>query len=120
MEVYSPRKPKTHPVFFAELLPILAAFHTWQSSIEGRDVIVFTDNEAARHAFIKGYSPLMLGAEVLACAWLQAASVSASPWFARVPTGSNPADGPSRMAPQPNWQKCLAKVPPKFGQWSPW
>ena len=99
-----------HPVFFAELLPILAAFHTWQSSIEGRDVIVFTDNEAARHAYIKGYSPLMMGAEVLACAWLQAASMGAPPGSRvcrRVATRrTGPRGWPHSQTGRSAWQKC--------------
>ena len=81
----------------AELFPLLVARLTWQQHLEGRRVIFFIDNESARLALVKAYSPVLASLNIV----LQCASFDAkheiSSWYARVPTLSNIADAPSRM-----------------------
>ena len=43
----------------AELFPIWVAKATWRSLLSGRQVLWFCDNEAARSAVIRSYSPLL-------------------------------------------------------------
>ena len=43
-----------HPVFLAELLPIAVAAATWAHKLQGRKVLLFLDNDAARLAMVKG------------------------------------------------------------------
>ena len=61
-----------------------------------RNVAIFIDNDSAREALIRGYSPALRSAELIAVVWSAFASAQASPWFDRVPGPSNLADGPSR------------------------
>ena len=55
------------------------------------------DDDAARHGLVTGYSPTMAPAALLGAAARKWIEVGAVPWFAGVPTASNPADGPSRL-----------------------
>ena len=43
----------------AEILPCLVARLTWANKLEGRAVLNYADNEAAKFALIKGGSPTM-------------------------------------------------------------
>ena len=81
----------------AELFPVLIARLTWQHRIAGKRVYYFIDNESARLALVKSYSPCLPSLKiVMEClAWDQ--DSFSSPWYARVPTHSNIADAPSRM-----------------------
>ena len=88
---------QTQVIGQAELLPMLVAKTIWRKSISNRKVIFFVDNESARLAMIKGYSPVLASLRIImACAQSDAQDRS-SPWYARVPTKSNVADEPSRM-----------------------
>ena len=81
----------------AELFPVLIARLTWQHRIAGKRVYYFIDNESARLALVKSYSPCLSSLKIVmnCLAWDQ--GHRSSHWYARVPTYSNIADGPSRM-----------------------
>ena len=100
-----------HPVFQTELLPVAMAAESWSPKLQDRDVLLFLDNEAARFALVKGYSPLLTAAKVIGEAWLSFARCGASVWFARVPTECNPADAPSRGKLCASWVRVRPKVP---------
>ena len=57
----------------------------------------FADQDAARRGLIKGYSPVARSASLIDATLQALAGVGTYPWFARVPTASNIADGPSRL-----------------------
>ena len=57
---------------------------------------MFIDNEAARAALVNGSSRNAQSARIVHETWKEAARSGSSPWFARVPSAANPADGPSR------------------------
>ena len=59
-----------HPVFLAELLPLAVAAATWSQELQGRRAIMFLDNEAARCAVIRGYSPGPAAAEIISGLWV--------------------------------------------------
>ena len=82
----------------AELYPLLVARHTWKHFLHGRRVIFFQDNEGARLTMVKSYSPVLASLQiVLECiSWDFQEGIT--PWYARVPTCANLADGPSRMS----------------------
>ena len=81
----------------AELFPLLISRLTWSKYLSGRRVIYFVDNESARLAMIKAYSPVGASLDLI-CKALQWDNAHDSyPWFARVPTASNISDSPSRM-----------------------
>ena len=103
----------------AEIFPVLVARLTWKSRIAGRRVYYFIDNESARLALVKSYSPCLPSLKILmSClAWDQ--EFQSSPWYARVPTYSNLADAPSRMTSSPELEAMMAvsvvpKVPTEF------
>ena len=83
-------------IFEAELLALIVAFVLWKNFVSKSPVVFFVDNNAARDVAISasGRSQLIQGMiEQL----LQVEEISACyAWFARVPSPSNPADGPSR------------------------
>ena len=83
-------------------------------------MLVFVDNEAARCALVKGYSPVRSAAQLLGEAWLQLARSGAAAWFARVPSEGNPADAPSRGVQCPGWRRVSADVPPGLGTNEEW
>ena len=79
-----------------ELLPVVISKILWHQLLKGRRNLFFLDNESARHANIRGYSPVRFSREILSHGIVQDAKLLAFNWYARVPTGSNVADGPSR------------------------
>ena len=83
----------------AELFPLLVSRLIWSERIRGRRVIFLLDNESARIGAIKAYSPVLASLEIITrCIGLDY-DLRISPWYARVPTCCNIADGPSRMDP---------------------
>ena len=56
----------------------------------------FLDQDAARRGLKKGYSASMRSGVIIDLTADLMATVGTYPWFARVPTASNIADGPSR------------------------
>jgi hypothetical protein len=81
----------------AELLPILLARLAWPDLLRGVPVISFVDNDSARHALVAGYSPCASSARIVGAAAVLDAQLGVYTWVGRVPSESNPADGPSRL-----------------------
>ena len=98
----------------AELLPAAVAACTWRESVRGRMVFLLVDNESARFALIKGYSAAQHSARLVGEFWKAAGAAECPTWVLRVPSSSNPADGPSRGRwpwVGGRWARCDA-VPP--------
>ena len=71
---------------------------TWSKRLAGRRVLFWIDNESARIALIKAYSPVLASLKlILQCVKFDALN-NCDPWYARVPTVANVADAPSRMS----------------------
>jgi len=81
----------------AELLPVLAAKLLWRDLLQATPLIVFIDNDSARHALVAGYSPALASARIVGASALQDARLAIHQWVARVASESNPADAPSRL-----------------------
>ena len=82
----------------AELLPVVLAQRSWAGRWRGRKIVLFVDNDSARHALIKGGSPIQASARLVGLFWAGEARAMSYTWTERVPSESNPADGPSRLA----------------------
>ena len=81
----------------AEILPVLVAKQTWKEQLRGRRVIFFIDNESARIALVRAYSPVLASLRILMACLKSDQDLQSKSWYARVPTFSNIADGPSRL-----------------------
>jgi hypothetical protein len=77
-----------------EAYPVLCIVHMFKDLIKHRRILFFLDNDASRHAFVRCTSQSR-SMQALAYAFYRY-PVQCKPWFARVPTDSNPADLPSR------------------------
>lgn len=81
----------------AELLPVLMARTKFQEKLRHRRVFVFVDNDAARHGLIKGCSDSFASDAIIRRVVQLDATSQNWIWYARVPSASNPGDGPSRL-----------------------
>ena len=81
----------------AEVAPVVWAKRTWWKVMSGRRVLVFIDNDSARHSLIKCYSPVNATARLLWEMLGVDSALGAVCWYARVPSESNIADEPSRL-----------------------
>ena len=83
-------------IFEAELLALVVAMSQWAPLFQGCPVVFFVDNNSSRDVAISG-SARNRAANLMLDALLKVeASSSAFPWYARVPSPSNPSDGLSR------------------------
>ncbi len=86
-----------HVVGQAEIAPVLASLVHWKDRLRGRRILVFLDNDSSRISLVKGYSESPPSAHLIEEIGAAETELDAHLWFARVPTASNPADGPSRL-----------------------
>ena len=68
----------------------------WSSDLSGKSVIAFLDNDAAKAALVRAYSPNPWNAILVESVVSADIKLGALVWYERVPTKSNPADAPSR------------------------
>ena len=80
----------------AELAALPIAFSTWKKVVEHRNVLLFVDNDPAKDAAVNGISSSDASSRMVHEMRLLCASQGVAPWFDRVPSPSNIADGPSR------------------------
>ena len=62
----------------------------------GRKVIYWIDNDGARDSLIRGFSPSLASLSIIYQFYRVEREFPSFMWFARVPSHSNVADGPSR------------------------
>ena len=79
-----------------ELCAVVLARSQWRSVVGGQKVIYFLDNIAAMRVLIKGSSRVVAWRKLLVLLENFDSECSSRCWFARVPSKSNVADGPSR------------------------
>eukprot|EP00435_Cladocopium_sp_Y103_P058430 s153_g20.t1 len=83
-----------------ELYAMVALRWSLALKLKDRRVIWWVDNEAARYATIKGMSPSVVMRCLVRLFYSLEAECPTYGWIERVPSFSNPADGPSRDSPQ--------------------
>jgi len=86
-----------NPIYELELLPIHIALLLWSHRLRSSHVVMYLDNDAARAAMCKGYGATVAAQRIVQKVMEQECSCELKTWFARVPTHSNIADGPSRL-----------------------
>ncbi|CAE7298427.1 unnamed protein product [Symbiodinium sp. CCMP2592] len=87
---------KRHLIGPTELFAVVAARHVWKDFLNDQRVVFYVDHSGVLSAMIKGSSRDDLWRSILLhyeCADSMGPAIS---WFARVPSKSNPGDGPSR------------------------
>ena len=77
---------------------MLIAQRTWRARWTGRRVLLFVDNDSARHALIRGGSPSLASAYLVSAFWKAETALLAYAWVGRVLSASNIADSPSRLS----------------------
>eukprot|EP00435_Cladocopium_sp_Y103_P017022 s3000_g4.t1 len=91
------RSGKKQVIAQAEIFPILIAKDTWRSIIAGRSVLWFLDNESARSALVRCYSPVLDNFFLLQLNARLDSEIQSRHWYNRVPSRSNPSDDASRL-----------------------
>ena len=88
--------PKKTVIFEAELLALLVSFVLFKRVLKGRPCVAYIDNNSTRDVSISGAARTFPGDNLIGQLLEVEDSCSVIPWFARVPSQSNIADGPSR------------------------
>ena len=98
----------------AEVFPVWVAKVTCKELLRGRQVLWFLDNEAARAALVRSYSPVLDSMQLIRnCAWEDVFSQTLN-WYARVPSKSNLSDAASRLAFEEYAALDFTKVQPVY------
>ena len=97
---------ETHPVVIAKL--------TWAEFLTSTRAVFFIDNDSARDALIKSYSPALASCKIIAESSAADASLGLSSWYERVPSPCNIADDPSRGVFEPLLAMGATRVTPKL------
>ena len=79
-----------------ELFAVVVARIFLQPKAVGRKIIYWIDNESAKDSLVKGFSPSAASMALIYQFYECETTGPSMPWFARVPSYSNIADGPSR------------------------
>eukprot|EP00435_Cladocopium_sp_Y103_P006698 s4577_g2.t1 len=81
----------------AEIFPVIISKATWETALQGRSVLWFLDNDSARLALIRNFSPVLDNFFLLQLNAKMDVQVQARNWYSRVPSKSNPSDEASRL-----------------------
>jgi hypothetical protein len=81
----------------AELLPVLLSKLVWADVLRDRPLLVFVDNDGARHKLVGSSSTSEAAAAIVGASSVEDGALGCHQWVARVPTCANIADGPSRL-----------------------
>ncbi|CAE7775427.1 unnamed protein product [Symbiodinium sp. CCMP2592] len=102
---------RTQLIFFAELYPVLIARRTWAKVLRNRRVLIFVDNEAAKAALIRNYSPLLDAAHMLSDIAELDVELRCFPWYCRVSSKSKFSDAASRLN-FGEYEECFRRIQP--------
>ena len=91
------REGKKQVIAQAEMMPVLAAKCTWTSLLKGRNILWFLDNESAKMAFVRCFSPVLDNFFMLQANSKLDVQLQIRNWYSRVPSKSNPSDSASRL-----------------------
>ena len=75
-----------------EIFPVLVAKETWANVLAGRSVLWFLDNESAKMALIRIFSPILDSFLLLQTNAKLDLETQSKNWYSRVPSRSNPSD----------------------------
>ena len=100
-----------------ELAPVVLALLTWKRVLRHARLLIFVDNDSARYALIRGYSPVVASANLVQEVSHVECQEGIFSWYARVPSASNPADPPSRLDFEATRALGADIVEPLLPQW---
>eukprot|EP00435_Cladocopium_sp_Y103_P019375 s340_g4.t1 len=110
-----------HPIYELEIFPLVVAVRAWSHFIKDQLVVHYLDNDAARSSFVRGDAGTRLGCALVDSYLDQEFKCRFAPWFARVASGSNPADSPSRLELDEPWlvgvEQYPLVLPTHLSQW---
>ena len=55
-----------HPIYELEIFPLLVAVMVWSTTVVGKLIVNYLDNDAARSAFVRAHASTDLGAALIA------------------------------------------------------
>ena len=79
-----------------EMMAVFAAFRSWKELISSNRVVLFTDSEAVRGAFLKSWSANEDSDKMVGAIFQVESDFDVPVWIERVPSQSNPSDILSR------------------------
>ena len=85
-----------NPIAAVELVAVWVSLLLWSDLCSHRPILAFVDNDPARHALVRGGSPVQAIASVVDSVCDLEIRLRALVFFERVPSQSNIADPPSR------------------------
>eukprot|EP00435_Cladocopium_sp_Y103_P018620 s4516_g4.t1 len=91
------RHGKRQVICQAEMFPVLVAKCTWRDRLAFRSILWFMDNESARMAFVRNFSPVIDNFFLLQVNSKFDVDLQSRNWYSRVPSKSNPSDDASRL-----------------------
>ena len=110
-----------HPIYELEIFPVLLALKIWQERLIGCQVIFYLDNDAARSSLIRAEGATQIAQAMLDQFVKLEKTLRCLPWFARVPSASNPADDASRLVFNVPWLLGVPRspivLPARLSQW---
>ena len=83
-------------IFETEMIAVMVALEVWKHDLMNLPVIIFVDNNSARDVAISGSARTTIPLQLVKYLLELEDSIAIIPWYARVPSKSNPADEPSR------------------------
>ncbi|CAE7346353.1 unnamed protein product [Symbiodinium sp. KB8] len=87
---------KANPIYELEALAVLAAFDTWHGVLREAGVVCFVDNDGVLGSFVGCKSSSASFTSFLKAVTRFESFAAITPWFERVSSIANVADGPSR------------------------
>ena len=110
-----------HPIYELEIFPVLLALKIWQERLIGCQVVFYLDNDAARSSLIRAEGATQIAQAMLDQFVKLEKTLRCLPWFARVPSASNPADDASRLVFNVPWLLGVPRspivLPARLSQW---
>ena len=83
-------------IFETDLLALVVGVSLWEAMLDSAPAVFYIDNNSARDVAISGSGRSRVVNCLIDRLLTSETNSSCFPWFARVPSPSNPADGPSR------------------------
>ena len=109
------------PIYELEFLPVLVSLVLWGATMASAHAVCYLDNDAARSSLIRAPGATELGAWLIELVVQFEMDHNLLPWFARVPSISNPADEVSRLDFQGklfcNVKRIRVKLPSHLREW---
>ena len=87
---------QTSTIFGLELIAIVLAVYQARATLRNKAIVIYTDNNSALAALIKGDSTAPAAFSMIALFWFLAATYNIAIWMERVETKRNIADLPTR------------------------